>query len=60
MTKKTVAAFGENATYFESQTELLETLTPLLTGNETILIKGSRSQGMEHVTAALTESTGTH
>ncbi|MDD5214743.1 MAG: UDP-N-acetylmuramoyl-tripeptide--D-alanyl-D-alanine ligase [Methylococcales bacterium] len=60
LTKKTVAAFGENAVHFASQTELLETLTPLLTGNETILIKGSRSQRMENVTAALTEFTGTH
>lgn len=60
LTKKTVAAFGESATHFESQTELLDTLMPLLTGNETILIKGSRSQRMENVTAALIESTGTN
>ncbi|MGB4499055.1 MAG: UDP-N-acetylmuramoyl-tripeptide--D-alanyl-D-alanine ligase [Methylococcaceae bacterium] len=60
LTKNTVAAFGENAAHFESQTQLLNTLTPLLTGNETILIKGSRSQRMENVTAALTEFTGTH
>ncbi len=60
LTKNTVIAFGENAIHFESQTQLLETLTPLLTGNETILIKGSRSQRMENVTAALTEFTGTH
>lgn len=60
LTKNTVAAFGENAIHFESQTQLLDTLTPLLTGNETILIKGSRSQRMENVTAALTEFTGTH
>ncbi len=60
LTKNTVAAFGENALHFISQTELLETVTPLLTGNEIILIKGSRSQHMENVTAALTESTGIH
>lgn len=60
LTKNTVTAFGENAIHFESQTQLLDTLTPLLTGNETILIKGSRSQRMENVTAALTEFTGTH
>jgi UDP-N-acetylmuramoyl-tripeptide--D-alanyl-D-alanine ligase len=59
LTKQTVAAFGENAAHFVSQIELLETVTPLLTGNETILIKGSRSQRMENVTAALIESTGT-
>lgn len=59
LTKQTVAAFGENAVHFESQTELLAALIPELTGNETILIKGSRSQRMENVTAALIESTGT-
>jgi UDP-N-acetylmuramoyl-tripeptide--D-alanyl-D-alanine ligase len=59
LTKNTVAAFGENAAHFASQTELLNIVTPLLKGNETILIKGSRSQRMENVTAALTE-TGTH
>jgi UDP-N-acetylmuramoyl-tripeptide--D-alanyl-D-alanine ligase len=59
LTQRTVAAFGENAQYFASQTELLAALIPELTGNETILIKGSRSQRMENVTAALIESTGT-
>lgn len=60
LTKNTVAAFGENAQHFASQTELLAALMPELTGNETILIKGSRSQRMENVTAALTEFTGIH
>ena len=58
LTKKTVAAFGENAQHFASQTELLAVLIPELTGNETILIKGSRSQRMENITAALVETTG--
>ncbi len=58
LTKKTVAAFGANAQHFTSQTELLATLTPELTGNETILIKGSRSQRMENITTALVETTG--
>ena len=58
LTKKTVAAFGENAQHFASQTELLAALIPELTGNETILIKGSRSQRMENITAALVETTG--
>ena len=58
LTKKTVAAFGGNAQHFASQTELLAVLIPELTGNETILIKGSRSQRMENITAALVETTG--
>jgi UDP-N-acetylmuramoyl-tripeptide--D-alanyl-D-alanine ligase len=60
LTKNTVAAFGENTTHFETQTDLITAVQNLLTGNETILIKGSRSQRMENVTAALTEFTGTH
>ncbi len=58
LTQQTVAAFGENAQHFFSQTELLAALMPELTGNETILIKGSRLQRMENITTALVESTG--
>ncbi len=58
LTQQTVAAFGENAQHFSSQTELLAALIPELTGNETILIKGSRSQRMENITNALVEPTG--
>ncbi len=58
LTKQTVAAFGEKALYFASQTELLAVLIPELTGSETILIKGSRSQHMENVTAVLVDPTG--
>ena len=58
LTKNTVAAFGENATHFETQTDLITAVQNLLTGNETILIKGSRSQRMENVTNALIEPTG--
>jgi len=58
LTQQTVTAFGEDAQHFSSQTELLQTITPLLTGNETILIKGSRSQRMENITTALVEPTG--
>jgi UDP-N-acetylmuramoyl-tripeptide--D-alanyl-D-alanine ligase len=58
LTKQTVSAFGENAQHFASQTKLLEAVAPLLTGNETILIKGSRSQRMENITTVLVEPTG--
>lgn len=58
LTKQTVTAFGENAEYFATQTELLTALAPKLTGNETLLIKGSRSQRMENITTALVEPTG--
>ena len=52
-TQLTVEAFGENAQHFESHQALLDTLMPLLEGTETLLIKGSRAQRMEHITTAL-------
>jgi UDP-N-acetylmuramoyl-tripeptide--D-alanyl-D-alanine ligase len=54
----TVTAFGENGYYFASQDELLKALIPRLTGNETLLIKGSRAQRMENIAAALVNTTG--
>ena len=54
----TVRAFGENGHYFTSQDELLNALMPRLTGNETLLIKGSRAQRMENIAAALVNTTG--
>jgi UDP-N-acetylmuramoyl-tripeptide--D-alanyl-D-alanine ligase len=57
-TQLTVKAFGEYAQHFESHQLLLETLMPLLQGTETLLIKGSRAQRMEKITAALVETTG--
>lgn len=58
LTKQTVAAFGENGQYFDFQTDLIHAVQMALTGNETLLIKGSRSQRMENVTNALIETTG--
>lgn len=58
LTKQTVAAFGENGQYFDSQTDLIHAVQTALIGNETILIKGSRSQRMENVTNALIETIG--
>jgi len=53
--KKTVAAFGVGATYFEEQQDLITALKHELEGDETILIKGSRAQRMEIVVAALVD-----
>lgn len=58
LTKQTVAAFGENGQHFDSQIDLIHAVQMALTGNETILIKGSRSQRMENVTNALIDLTG--
>ncbi|MDQ5939930.1 MAG: UDP-N-acetylmuramoyl-tripeptide--D-alanyl-D-alanine ligase [Pseudomonadota bacterium] len=56
--KHAVTAFGENGHYFNSQEDLLNALIPRLTGNETLLIKGSRAQRMENIAAALVNTTG--
>ncbi|CAG7856715.1 UDP-N-acetylmuramoyl-tripeptide--D-alanyl-D-alanine ligase [biofilm metagenome] len=54
--KNSVSSFGKGATFFESQDELINTLNQELTGAETILIKGSRTQHMENVAAALVDN----
>lgn len=56
--KHAVTAFGENGHHFTSQDDLLKALMPRLTGNETLLIKGSRAQRMENIAAALVNTTG--
>ena len=54
--KNTVQAFGEGATFFEKQQDLIDVLKQELKGDETILIKGSRAQHMENVAAALIDN----
>jgi len=54
--KNSVQSFGKGATFFAHQEELINTLTEELTGIETILIKGSRTQHMENVAAALVDN----
>ncbi|MEQ1545130.1 UDP-N-acetylmuramoyl-tripeptide--D-alanyl-D-alanine ligase [Methyloglobulus sp.] len=54
--KNTARVFGKGATFFDSQDELIGTLKKELKGDETILIKGSRTQRMENVAAALVEN----
>lgn len=46
--------FGEGSLHFDSQDALIEALRAELTGDETVLVKGSRSMGMERVVNALT------
>ena len=54
--KNTVQAFGNGATFFENQQDLIDVLKQELKGDETILIKGSRAQHMENVAAALVDN----
>jgi len=54
--KNTVRSFGEGATFFDSQNQLIDALKQELKGGETILVKGSRVQRMENVVAALIDN----
>ncbi len=51
--ESTVSTFGKGASFFSTQDELIEVLLGEISGNETLLIKGSRAQKMEKVTEAL-------
>jgi UDP-N-acetylmuramoyl-tripeptide--D-alanyl-D-alanine ligase len=51
--RHTVAAFGEGAYWFATHDELIEKLRAALHGNANVLVKGSRSMGMERVVDAL-------
>ncbi len=53
-----VESFGDSGCYFEQQQDLIASLKQQLTGQETILVKGSRLQKMENVVTALTEPQG--
>ena len=55
MAKQTVIAFGQGGQFFHSQAQLITALTENITGRETLLVKGSRSQKMENVVAALVD-----
>lgn len=46
-------AFAEGAEFFSSQQQLIDRLKQQLTGNEVLLVKGSRAQKMENIVAAL-------
>ncbi len=49
----TANAFGDGADFFTDQAQLIAELKKQLTGNESVLVKGSRAQKMENVVAAL-------
>jgi UDP-N-acetylmuramoyl-tripeptide--D-alanyl-D-alanine ligase len=56
LAKHTVTAFGSNGQHFDTQEHLIQTLTNAISGKEIILVKGSRSQKMENVVAALVDN----
>lgn len=54
LSRLTTASFGEGAHHHESMDALVASLGESLEPNTTVLVKGSRSMGMERVVAALT------
>jgi UDP-N-acetylmuramoyl-tripeptide--D-alanyl-D-alanine ligase len=54
--RHTVQAYGEGASFFDSQDELIAVLNQELKGDETLLIKGSRARRMEQIAAALIDN----
>ena len=56
--KSTTDAFGKGAIFFETQEAMITTLKKELTGSETILVKGSRTQKMENIVNALMHGGG--
>lgn len=53
--RETVRAFGEGGEHFPDRQSLIESLHRTLPSDATVLIKGSRSMGMERVVQALVE-----
>ena len=53
LSANTSAAFGEGGQHFDNQQDLLAALLPQLGGEVAVLVKGSRSSGMENITKAL-------
>ncbi len=52
-----VEAFGEGGRLFASKAELINALRPQLQAQTRVLVKGSRSSGMEEVVAGLVDTT---
>jgi UDP-N-acetylmuramoyl-tripeptide--D-alanyl-D-alanine ligase len=51
--RHTVEAFGDGGQWFATQDEMIEMLRTSLDGSNNVLVKGSRSMGMERVVVAL-------
>ena len=56
LSRQTSAHFGNNAWHFTDKAALIAALTPMITSDTVVLIKGSRSMKMEQIVAALLAS----
>lgn len=54
LAREAARSFGRGARHFESRDALVEALEPVLEADVTLLVKGSRSMGMESVVQAVT------
>jgi UDP-N-acetylmuramoyl-tripeptide--D-alanyl-D-alanine ligase len=57
LSQHTVRAFGKDARHFAAPAALVEALTPYLSPNTTVLVKGSRFMQMERVAEAIVKDT---
>ena len=55
LTRFAVEAFGQGAQFFEDRQQLIKQLEQGITENSVVLVKGSRSMGMEQVVNALVD-----
>ena len=53
LSRKAVDSFGQNGAWFKSMDDLIEVLLESISEGDTVLVKGSRSMGMERVVNAL-------
>jgi UDP-N-acetylmuramoyl-tripeptide--D-alanyl-D-alanine ligase len=58
LSRHAVDAFGSGGQWFASVDEIVDELQRSLSGDEFVLVKGSRSMGMERVVSALREPAG--
>ena len=58
LSRHAVDAFGNGGQWFASVDEIVDELQRSLSGEEFVLVKGSRSMGMERVVSALREPSG--
>ena len=56
LARKTVESFGDGGRWFETVEGLTDELKMLVSPGDTVLVKGSRSMGMERVVKALTNT----
>ena len=55
MSALAVSAFGDGGIFLKEREQFKDTIVPMLNASTTVLIKGSRSQGMEKLVSQIQE-----